>query len=64
MLRRMHPTILAAGFGLVLLGAMGLMYGAPEATTAAITGIAALARDIVASEDKVTEADAQQANTP
>lgn len=62
MIRRIRPTVLAVVFGLVLLGVMGLLRDVPEATTAAITGIVALARDIVSSEDKATEADAKQAN--
>ncbi len=53
--RRIRPTVVLAEMGLILICLGAMWWNQKEIGIAAVTGIIAIAKDIVQSEDKVTE---------
>ncbi len=62
--RRIRPTVVLAVLGLIVLGLAGMYWKIDTVSGAAVGGLISIAKDIVSSEDKVTEHEAKNGGMP
>ena len=60
MIGRLRPTVFVIGVGLIVLGIVALFLDHDEAVVGVITALAAIAKDIVQSDDRGAHTEAKQ----